>query len=475
MDRRNFMQAAASLGLTPALGGTSYGSPATSGLGAQDLVLQSPGAVIKVIGVGGGGADAVEEMIYKGIYGVAFIVTDTHAQSLKRSGAQQIVPIKASLTARLSTDANPEVGHAVALQDRELIAASIRDADMLFIVGGMGGGTGTSAAPVIARIAKDMGILTIAVVTMPFSYEAGRMKVAAAGIEALRQHVDSLIIIPNDQLLDVLHGYSGDRYAYHAANSVQHRAVASICEMINLSGLVGADFTDMKMVTEDMGRAMVGSATAWGADRARQAAEHAVASPLLGHEHLFAARGAIVNISAGASMKLQEVHDVMTTIRNLTADDTVMVFGTVIDPSLGDALRVSVIATGLGYARSNDLDSSVIAIKGGRFALPPGFAVNDSTVVVAGHPSGCLSLYRVEEWILLRDKLVSMTERNNNPALQSRQRLLLGYSENVQVSRHGIVEIDAGLLEFANISDQLVWVPKRHHVQLWGGQLSHRP
>jgi cell division protein FtsZ len=313
-------------------------------------ILESPTqeAIIKVIGVGGCGGNAVDHMIGNGVSGVDFIVANTDAQALKRSSAKQVMQIGTSITKGLGAGANPEVGREAAMQDREQIAEAIKGADMLFITAGMGGGTGTGSAPVIAQVAKDLGILTVAVVTKPFSFEGKRMRVAAAGIEALHQHVDSLIIIPNDKLLEVLGDDVGYLEAYKAANNVLHGAVAGIAEVINCPGLVNVDFADVKTVMAEMGVAMMGSATASGIDRARIAAEQAVASPLLEDVNLSGARGVLVNITANQGMKLKEVHEVMNTIRSFTADDATVIFGSVIDESMSDALRVTIVATGLG-------------------------------------------------------------------------------------------------------------------------------
>jgi cell division protein FtsZ len=313
-------------------------------------ILENPTqeAIIKVIGVGGCGGNTVDHMIGNNVGGVDFIVANTDAQALKRSSAKQVMQIGTEITKGLGAGANPEVGREAAMQDRERIAEAIKGADMLFITAGMGGGTGTGAAPVIAQLAKEMGILTVAVVTKPFSFEGKRMRVASAGIEALHQHVDSLIIIPNDKLLEVLGDDVGYLDAYKAANNVLHGAVAGIAEVINCPGLVNVDFADVKTVMAEMGVAMMGSATASGIDRSRIAAEQAVASPLLEDVNLSGARGVLVNITASHGMKLKEVHEVMGTIRSFAADDATVIFGSVFDETMGDALRVTIVATGLG-------------------------------------------------------------------------------------------------------------------------------
>jgi cell division protein FtsZ len=308
----------------------------------------SQDATIKVIGVGGCGGNAVDHMINAGVSGVEFICANTDAQALKRSQVKNVIQIGGGLTKGLGAGANPEIGKQAAEEDRERISESIQGADMLFITAGMGGGTGTGAAPVVAQVAKELGILTVAVVTKPFAFEGKRMRVAQAGIEALSQYVDSLIIIPNDKLMEVLGEDVGYLDAYKAANDVLRGAVAGIAEVINCPGLVNVDFADVKTVMSEMGVAMMGSAQAAGIDRARMAAEQAVASPLLEDVNLSGARGVLVNITAGQTMKLKEVHEVMNTIRGFTADDATVIFGSVIDHDMGDNLRVTIVATGLG-------------------------------------------------------------------------------------------------------------------------------
>jgi len=309
---------------------------------------QTQEAVIKVIGVGGCGGNAVDHMIASGLEGVEFICANTDAQALKRNQAGITVQLGSAITKGLGAGANPGVGREAALEDRERIAELIDGADMLFITAGMGGGTGTGAAPVVAEVAKELGILTVAVVTKPFGFEGKRMKVALEGIEALTQHVDSLIVIPNDKLMEVLGGKIGFRDAFKAADGVLHGAVAGIAELIKCTGLINVDFADVRTVMSEMGMAMMGSAQATGADRARMAAEQAVASPLLEDVNLSGARGVLVNISASEDMNLEEVYEVMNTIRSFTAEDATVIFGTVFDNSLQDELRVTVVATGLG-------------------------------------------------------------------------------------------------------------------------------
>ena len=311
------------------------------------------GAVIKVIGIGGCGGNAVEHMIARGLLDVEFICANTDAQALKRSTARAQVQLGTALTRGLGAGARPEIGRDAAMEDRDRIAEMIEGADMLFITAGMGGGTGTGAAPVIADIAKSMNILTVAVVTRPFKLEGGkRMKVAQAGIDELGKRVDSLIIIPNDKLMDVLGDDISMLDAYAAANDVLHGAVSGIAEVINNPGLVNVDFADVRTVMGEVGMAMMGSAMAGGVDRARQAAEQAVRSPLLEDVNLAGARGVLVNITASSGLRMREYQEVMTTIKEFTADDALVIVGTVIDDAMEDRLRVTMIATGLGGAQA---------------------------------------------------------------------------------------------------------------------------
>jgi len=314
------------------------------------LESQTPEAVIKVVGVGGCGGNAVDHMINNGVQGVEFISMNTDAQALKRNLAKTTLQLGTGTTKGLGAGANPEVGRLAAEEDRERITELVQGADMLFITAGMGGGTGTGAAPVVAEIARELGILTVAVVTKPFSFEGKRQKVAAVGIEQLKQHVDSLIIIPNDRLMQVLGEDVTYEDAFRASNDVLNGAVAGIAEVINCPGMVNVDFADVRTVMSENGVAMMGSATASGNERAQMAAEQAVHSPLLEDIHLSGARGVLVNITASHSMKLKEVHEVMNTIRSFTAEDATVIYGSVIDEAIGDALRVTIVATGLGGA-----------------------------------------------------------------------------------------------------------------------------
>src|SRR5690348_4322522 len=319
-----------------------------------EIIEEAPeeGAIIKVIGVGGCGGNAVEHMITRGLSGVDFMCANTDAQALKRSTARTQLQLGSTLTRGLGAGARPEIGRDAAMEDRDRIASMIEGADMLFITAGMGGGTGTGAAPVIADIAKSLGILTVAVVTRPFKFEGKRQRVAAAGIEELTKKVDSLIIIPNDKLMDVLGEDVSVIDAYAAANDVLHGAVSGIAEVINNPGLVNVDFADVRTVMGEVGMAMMGSAMAAGADRARTAAQAAVKSPLLEDVNLAGARGVLVNITASAGLKMKEYHEVMNTIKEFTAEDAMVIVGTVIDDAMEDHLRVTMVATGLGAANA---------------------------------------------------------------------------------------------------------------------------
>jgi cell division protein FtsZ len=307
-------------------------------------------AVIKVIGVGGCGGNAVEHMIEKNVNGVEFICANTDMQALKKSNAPTTLQIGSDITKGLGAGAKPEIGREAALEDRDRIAEIIDGADMLFITAGMGGGTGTGAAPVVAQVAKEMGILTVAVVTKPFSFEGKRMGVASDGLEELSRHVDSLIIIPNEKLMEVLGEDVTFMDAFKAANDVLHNAVSGIAEIINCPGLVNVDFADVRTVMSEMGMAMMGSALATGPERARIAAEQAVASPLLENVNLANARGILVNITASHSFKMKEYYDVMNTIKSYAAEDATVIVGNVFDEQIGEGLRVTMVATGLNSA-----------------------------------------------------------------------------------------------------------------------------
>ena len=308
---------------------------------------QAAGPVIKVVGVGGAGGNAVDHMIEQGVEGVEFFAVNTDAQVLARSKARNQIQLG---TSGLGAGAKPEEARTVALADRERLEETIAGAHMVFITAGMGGGTGTGAGPVIAEVARSLGILTVAVVTKPFTWEGSkRMKIAEAGIEELAPHVDSLIVILNDKLEEVLGDDVTQEDAFEAADDVLNNAVAGIAEIINQPGLVNVDFQDVRTVMTEQGMAMMGSAAASGVDRARIAAEQAIACPLLEGVNLAGARGVLVNITASrTSLKLRETKEVMNTIRAFAAEDATIIYGGVYDDALGDDLRVTVVATGLG-------------------------------------------------------------------------------------------------------------------------------
>lgn len=307
-------------------------------------------AVIKVIGVGGGGCNAIDNMIDNKVQGVEFICANTDAQTLKRNKAQQKLQLGSNLTKGLGAGANPEIGRSAALEDRERIADALRGAHMVFVTAGMGGGTGTGAAPVVAEVAKEMGILTVGVVTRPFDHEGKRIKVAQCGIDDLKKHVDSLIVIPNEKLMEVLGEDVTMREAFRAADDVLKGAVAGIAEVITCPGLINVDFADVRTVMCEMGLAMMGSAYASGIDRARVAAEQAVASPLLDNITLEGARGVLVNIStAPGCLKMSEYREIMSIVRQYADENAEVKFGTAeVDDIPEDTIRVTLIATGLG-------------------------------------------------------------------------------------------------------------------------------
>ena len=314
------------------------------------LEAENLGAVIKVVGVGGAGGNAVQHMIGRGVGGVEFICANTDAQALARSGASTRIQLGRT---GLGAGAKPEAGRAAAEEARERIAESLRDAHMVFITAGMGGGTGTGAAPVVAAIAKELGILTVAVVSKPFGFEGTRkMRVADDGLEQLSGNVDSLIVILNEKLEEVMGEDAEMETCFKSADDVLHNAVAGIAEIINVDGLVNVDFEDVKTVMSEQGKAMMGTAVAAGLDRARIAAEHAVTSPLLEGVDLSGARGVLVNITASRSLKLRETRTVMETIRAFAAEDATVIFGTVYDDAMEDRLRVTVVATGLGRPKA---------------------------------------------------------------------------------------------------------------------------
>ncbi|MEJ0520039.1 cell division protein FtsZ [Klebsiella pneumoniae] len=313
-------------------------------------------AVIKVIGVGGGGGNAVEHMVRELIEGVEFFAVNTDAQALRKTAVGQTIQIGSGITKGLGAGANPEVGRNAADEDREALRAALDGADMVFIAAGMGGGTGTGAAPVVAEVAKDLGILTVAVVTKPFNFEGKkRMAFAEQGITELSKHVDSLITIPNDKLLKVLGRGISLLDAFGAANDVLKGAVQGIAELITRPGLMNVDFADVRTVMSEMGYAMMGSGVASGEDRAEEAAEMAISSPLLEDIDLSGARGVLVNITAGFDLRLDEFETVGNTIRAFASDNATVVIGTSLDPDMNDELRVTVVATGIGMDKRPEI------------------------------------------------------------------------------------------------------------------------
>ena len=306
-------------------------------------------AVIKVIGIGGGGGNAVQHMLKSGVEGVDFICINTDAQALKGTSAKTSLQIGCNITKGLGAGANPNIGREAAIEDRERIQEVIEGADMLFVTAGMGGGTGTGAAPVVAQIAKEMGILTVAVVTRPFAFEGKkRMTTGDEGIAELNKYVDSLITIPNEKLLSVLGKTISLLDAFKAANDVLFGAVQGIAQLITRPGLINVDFADVRTVMSEMGMAMMGTGVASGEDRSRVAAEAAIASPLLEDVDLTGARGILVNVTAGMDLSIGEFEEVGLAIKEFSSDDAVVVVGTVIDPDMSDELRVTVVATGIG-------------------------------------------------------------------------------------------------------------------------------
>jgi cell division protein FtsZ len=308
-------------------------------------------AVIKVLGIGGGGGNAVAHMVRAGIEGVDFICANTDAQALKGAKVKTGLQIGCNITKGLGAGANPEIGRQAAMEDRDRIHEVIEGADMLFITAGLGGGTGTGAAPVVAQLAKELGILTVAVVTKPFVMEGGkRMRIAEQGIAELARFVDSLITIPNEKLLSVLGPQTTLLDAFRSANEVLQGAVQGIAELITRPGLINVDFADVRTVMSEMGMAMMGSGVASGQDRARVAAEAAVSSPLLEDINLSGANGILVNVTAGPDLSIGEFQEVGDTVKQFASDDATVVIGTVIDPEMTDEIRVTVVATGLGQA-----------------------------------------------------------------------------------------------------------------------------
>ena len=308
-------------------------------------------AVIRVIGVGGGGGNAVEHMVSANIEGVEFVCANTDSQALKNASSRTVLQLGNGVTKGLGAGANPETGRQAALEDRDRISDLLEGADMVFITAGMGGGTGTGASPVIAQIAREMGILTVAVVTKPFPFELKRrMQIAEEGISELAEHVDSLITVPNEKLLSVLGKGISLKDAFRAANDVLLGAVQGIAELITRPGTINVDFADVRTVMSEKGRAMMGSGRATGENRADEAARAAIACPLLEDVNLKGARGILVNVTAGPDLGLDEFSAVGEAIGEFASDDALVVVGTALDETVGDELRVTVVATGLGQA-----------------------------------------------------------------------------------------------------------------------------
>ncbi len=346
-----------------------------------DNVPQS--AVIKVIGVGGGGGNAVRHMMDCEVDGVEFICANTDAQALRDVDARVALQLGGGMTKGLGAGANPEIGRQSAMEDRERIAEILEGADMVFITAGMGGGTGTGAAPVVAEVARDMGILTVAVVTKPFPFEGRkRMQIADEGIHQLQQQVDSLITIPNERLLAVLGSSASLIEAFKAANDVLLGAVQGIADLIIRPGMINVDFADVRTVMSEMGMAMMGSGTASGENRAREAAESAIRSPLLEGVNLQGARGILVNITAGLDLSLGDFNEVGETIEDFASQDATVVVGTVIDPELSDELRVTVVATGLqGAAGEKRTPEARVVVNNTRKSLPTDYVDLDIPTV----------------------------------------------------------------------------------------------
>jgi cell division protein FtsZ len=322
---------------------------------------QTQNAVIKVVGVGGGGGNAVNHMAASNIEGVEFICANTDAQALENVSVKTILQLGAGITKGLGAGADPDVGRRAAEEDRDRIKDVLDGADMVFITAGMGGGTGTGAAPIVASVARELGILTVAVVSKPFVFEGGkRAKVALDGIQELEKHVDSLITIPNDKLLAVLGKQMTLLDAFSAANDVLLNATQGIAELITRPGLINVDFADVKTVMSGMGVSMMGTGSADGENRAREAAEKAINSPLLEDIDLAGANGILVNITAGMTLTIGEFDEVGNTVRDFADDNATVVVGTVIDPELEEELRVTVVATGLG-----DRKAERLAVRGG--------------------------------------------------------------------------------------------------------------
>ena len=341
----------------------------------------SQSAVIKVLGVGGGGGNAVKHMASCGIEGVDFICTNTDRQALQTSKVKTTLQIGCNITKGLGAGADPDVGRQAAMEDRDRIHEVIEGADMLFITAGLGGGTGTGAAPIIAQVAKELNILTVAVVTKPFEMEgAKRMSIADEGIVEIGRYVDSLITIPNEKLLTVLGSETTLLEAFRAANQVLQGAVQGIAELITRPGLINVDFADVRTVMAKMGMAMMGSGTATGEDRAREAAEAAVSSPLLEDINLAGADGILVNVTAGSDLSIGEFDQIGNTVKEFASDDATVVVGTVIDPDMTNNIRVTVVATGLGKPAGLQ-QAAMRVVRSETDAKEPNYAVLDKPTV----------------------------------------------------------------------------------------------
>ena len=326
-------------------------------------------AIIRVIGIGGGGGNAVQHMLAANVEGVEFVCANTDSQALKNSSARTVLQLGSGVTKGLGAGANPDVGRQSALEDRDRIVDMLEGADMVFLTAGMGGGTGTGASPVVAQLAKELGILTVAVVTKPFSFELRRrMKIAEEGIAELAEHVDSLITVPNEKLISVLGRGVTLTDAFKAANDVLLGAVQGIAELITRPGMINVDFADVSTVMSEKGRAMMGSGKATGDDRASQAAESAIACPLLEDIDLKGARGILVNVTAGPNLGMDEFATVGEAIGEFASENALVVIGTALDESVGDELRVTVVATGLGQAA--ELTAELTAEKDMRLVVP---------------------------------------------------------------------------------------------------------
>jgi cell division protein FtsZ len=338
---------------------------------------ENQGAVIKVVGVGGGGGNAVTHMVSSGIEGVDFVCINTDAQALKHSKVKTSLQIGSNITKGLGAGADPEVGRQAAMEDRDRIVELVDGSDMIFITAGMGGGTGTGAAPIVAQVAKELGILTVAVVTKPFEMEGNkRLSLADQGIGELGKYVDSLITIPNQKLLTVLGGDTTLLDAFKAANQVLQGAVQGIAELITRPGLINVDFADVRTVMAETGMAMMGSGAATGENRARAAAEAAISSPLLEDVNLSGAHGLLINVTAGMDLRTSEFHVVGDTIKQYASEDATVVVGYVIDPEMTDQIRVTVVATGIGRPMAArglppGAQPTVQVVAGGRAARRP--------------------------------------------------------------------------------------------------------